>query len=471
MANLGIDGMVSGLDTTSLIKQLMQVEAMPQTLLKSKQSTTQTFVSALQSLNAKVSSVADAAAKAAKATSWSAYTATSSAPTTTVTASATAQPGTVSFTVDAVAASRVSVTAQVKDDGSLVPEVPPAVTVRKGDGTFVTVEPTTGSLADIAKAVNSAADAGVKATVVRVTNGTDGSAPEYRLQLTGTTTGEKAGDFALFRGRVTATTAADDLTAARLDGTTVRAAQDATVTLWKGVAGLEQSYKQASNTFSGLMTGVDVTVSAVTAADQDPVTVTVARDDAALAKLASGLVGSLGVVLSEISSRTAVTTKTNTDGTTSVTGGILSGDSAVRSIQQQLVTAASYAVDGKSPSTVGIVLGRDGSFTFDEAKFKAALADDPAGVQSMVTQLAARVEKAAKGISDKYEGSLTMKIQGQEGLVKSMGTQIEAWDRRLELRRAGLQKTYSGLEVALSKMQSQSSWLAGQLAGLSANNG
>ena len=36
MGSMGIDGIVSGLDTTSLINSLMQVEAMPQTLLKQK---------------------------------------------------------------------------------------------------------------------------------------------------------------------------------------------------------------------------------------------------------------------------------------------------------------------------------------------------------------------------------------------------------------------------------------------------
>ena len=36
MAEWLVDGLVSGLDTTSLINSLMQVEAIPQTLLKNK---------------------------------------------------------------------------------------------------------------------------------------------------------------------------------------------------------------------------------------------------------------------------------------------------------------------------------------------------------------------------------------------------------------------------------------------------
>ncbi len=459
MASLGIDGLVSGLDTTSLINQLMSVESAPQTLLKAKQSTTQTFVSALQALNSKVSSLGDAATKAATAASWSAWSASSSATGATATAGSTAQAGSLSFSVDAVATGQVSLSAAVADDGSLVPGVPTAVTVKAADGTLVTVSPTSGSLQDIAAALNAAADSGVKATVVRVSGGTS---PTYRLQLTGTTTGA-AGSFEVYAGDSAAVTAG---TATRVDTAQVRAASDASITLWKGTP-QAQTFTQSSNTFTGLMTGVDVTVSAVTAAGAEPVTITVAQDAAAVTSLASGLVAQLGLVLSEISSRTATTTKTNSDGTTSVTGGVLSGDSSVRSAQQSILSVASAPVDGRSPSEVGIIIGRDGTFSFDEAKFTAALAADPARTQSMVTQIAQRVADVATGLSDKYTGALTQKITGQQSLVSDIGSQIDNWDVRLELRRASLQATYSALEVTLSGLKSQSSWLSSQLASLS----
>lgn len=452
---MGIDGLASGLDTTSLINQLMQVEAMPQTLLKSKQSQTQTLVTALQSLNTKVASLAEAASKTAKPESWQAFAATSSSASVTATAAAGAQPGSVTFSVDAVATSQVTLSAAVADNGSLAPG---AVTVKKADGTLVTVQPTTGSLADVAKALNDAADSGVKATVVRVTNG---AVPTYRLQLTGTATGAD-GTFEVFAGTTAEVEAG---TASRIDTDEVRGAANARITLWKDTPYAE-TYEQSSNTFTGLMTGVDVTVSKVTAADEDPVTITVAQDREALKKLASGLVGALGVVLSDITSRTGVTTKTNTDGTTTVTGGLFSGDSAIRGIRGQVSDAVGLPVNGASPSEVGIVIGRDGAFTFDEAKFTAALAADPAKVETMVTAIAQRVADVATAVSDKFDGSLTLKIQGQEGLVRDMGAQIEGWDRRLELRRASLQRTYSALEVTLSNLQGQSSWLAGQLSSL-----
>lgn len=459
-----IDGLVSGLDTTTLIANLLKIEAAPQTLLKSKQSTTESRLSALQGLNTKLASLAETAKTAAKPASWTAYTATSSSAAATVKAGATAQTGSLTFSVDRVAKAQVSVSDAVKDDKSLVPAIPPAVTIRNAEGAYVTVSPTTGSLADIAKAINDAADSGIRATVVLVSNGAQ---PEYRIQFTGTTTGT---DFAVFAGTQAEVEAlGSDPSSLRIDKTTAQAAETAQITLWKGVAGLEKQFSQASNTFSNVMTGVDVTVSKVTAVGEDPTTVTVARDGAALQKLASDLVASLNVALSDITSRTKTTSTTGSDGRTVVAGGLLSGDSAVRNLAQQLSGAASASVGGFSPSEVGVVVGKDGTFTFDAAKFAAALAKDPAKAQSMVTQVAERVAAVATEASNPTNGTLTLKITGQKDLVKDFGTQIEDWDRRLEMRRTALEKTYSALEVSLSKLNAQSSWLTSQLDALNAS--
>ena len=54
----GIDGLVSSLDTTSLINSLIQADADQQTLLKQQASATTSLVTALQGLNSQVASVA-----------------------------------------------------------------------------------------------------------------------------------------------------------------------------------------------------------------------------------------------------------------------------------------------------------------------------------------------------------------------------------------------------------------------------
>lgn len=451
MASLGIDGLISGLDTTALINSLMSAESQPQTLLKSKQTSTTSMVSALQALNSKVASLADAAKKAATATSWGATKASSSA--TSVTASTTnvAQATSLSFTVDKVAQSQISLTGSFTDLTTLTGGAS-TVTIKKADGTLTEVAVGSDASA-LAKAI-SGSTAGVAAVAVTV-NGTT------RLQLTAKDTGAAAA-FEVYAG-----------TKAEVEGGTAtaiglvasRTAQDAQVTLWPGTAAAQQATSK-TNTFSDVLAGTSFTVSKV---ETDPVTLTVDRDAAALSALASGLVGSLGVVLSEITSRTATTSTKDADGNPVVTGGLFSGDSAVRALQQSVATAASYPVDGVSPSSVGITIGRDGTFTFDSAVFAAALDKDPAQVQKVVAGISQRVADVAKGASDSISGSLTQKITGQQSVVKDLNDQIEAWDTRLALRRESLQKTYSDLEVTLSGLKSQSSWLSSQLASLSSS--
>ena len=113
---------------------------------------------------------------------------------------------------------------------------------------------------------------------------------------------------------------------------------------------------------------------------------------------------------------------------------------------------------------------KDGDFTFDADAFQKALAADPAGTQAMLSGIAATVGAAATAASDKYDGSITSTISGQQSVVKDLNTQIDSWTDRLTMRRATLQTQYAALETSLSKLQSQSSWLSGQLAGLSSSS-
>lgn len=468
MGSTAIDGLISGLKTTDLINSLMSVEAGPQTLLKTRVATTDTFVSALQSLNAKVASLATSALTAATPASWQAVTATSSAASASATASAGAQPSSLSFTVDALATSQTSVTGSLAGLAALFGgTVPASVTVVTGSGAsakLASIDLTNvTTLAGFASAIN-ASGAGVSASVVKV------SATDSRLQLTGSATGA-ASAFDLYSGTVTAADLASPTppTAVVARGAATTAAQDAQITLWPG-SGAAQPVTSSTNTFSGILSGVDLTVSAVTAAGAAPATITVARDDAALKTLASGLVTNIQMVLSEIASRTQNSSTTAADGRTVVKGGVLSGDSAVRSLTDSVLAAASGPVNGISPSTIGIVLGKDGTISYDDTIFSAALAADPAKVQAVVAGIADRLQKAASAQSDPTTGALTLKIQGQQSYRTSLNDQVNSWDNRLAMRRAALEKTYAALEVSLSNLNAQSAWLTSQISSLSSTS-
>ncbi|OIH98531.1 MULTISPECIES: flagellar filament capping protein FliD [unclassified Curtobacterium] len=456
--SLAIDGLVSGLKTTDLINSLMSVEAVPQTLLKSKLASTNSFISSLQTINSLVQTLATRATAAQKTSSLDVFTATSSTPTVSVVAGPTAAKGSIDFTVGTTAAAQVGVTAAMATWSSAAEPI----TIVGAGGKQTTVTPASGSLDDAVSAVNAAA-AGVTAT--KVSAGTDADGTKlYRLQLTSTSTGA-AGAFSLYRGSgadVTAGTATDVF--AQPGAAVVTTARDASVTLWAGTAAA-QTVTSATNTFTGLLPGVDVTV---TKPSTDPVTITVAQDTTKAQAVASGLVDALNAITSYYGTNTAVTSTTSaTTGTTTTKAGVLTGDATTRDVVQRLTSTMSAPIGGKSPSSIGIVIQKDGTFTFDPDAFQKALATDPQGTQAVLSGVAANVGAAATTASDKYNGSITTSITGQQSIAKDLNTQIDSWSDRLTRRRATLQAQYSALETSLSKLQSQSSWLTSQLASTS----
>jgi flagellar hook-associated protein 2 len=446
--SLAIDGLVSGLKTTDLINSLMSVEGVPQTLLKNKLTTTNSFISSLQTLNGLIQGLATKAADAAKASSLDLFAATSSAPGVTAVTGTGATAGSISFTVGSTASAQVGVTAAMSTWSSAAQPI----TIVGADGKSTTVTPASGSLDDAVSALNKSG-AGVTATKVSAGTDADG-AKLYRLQLTSATTGA-AGGFQVYRGgadAVAAGTATNVLT--ETGAAVVTAATDASVTLWAGTAAA-QTVTSATNTFTGLVPGVDVTVSK-------------AQDTTKAQSVASGLVDAMNAVAAYYKTNTAVSSSTSaTSGATTTKAGVLLGDGASRDAVQRLTSTMSAPVDGKSPSTIGIVITKDGTFTFDPEVFQKALAADPKATQTMLSGVAANVGAAATAASDKYDGSVTTSITGQQAVAKDLNTQIDSWTDRLAMRRASLQTLYSSLETSLSKLQSQSSWLASQLASTS----
>jgi flagellar hook-associated protein 2 len=438
---LSIDGLSSGLDTTSLINSLMTLEAAPQNLIKSKAAAVQTRISALQGLNSAVADLATKAGKLAEPKGLELYTASSSSAKVTTTVGAGAKPGAIEFTTSRLAQPQVSVTQKL----AAWPYT--TVTITDEAGKAVTVTPLTSSLDDVVSAVNLSG-AGVMASKVSVGGG------EYRLQFASKGTGDKAA-----------------FTIADADGlvgpTKVQTAQDAQITLWAGIPGLEATINSGTNTFSDVLGGVSVTVSEVSAT---PTRVTVARDNAQISKAASDLVSSVNGVLAQISTKSTVVSSTDAAGRPITSGGVFTGDSTIRTVSTAILSAASQPLNGKSPAELGISVTKTGTMEFDATKFGEALAKDPAGTMAAVATIAGRVAEAAKQASDPTTGLLSTKIKGQQTAAKDFSDQIARWDDRLEMRRTTLQRTYSALEVALSGMNAQSSWLSSQLAGLSGSS-
>jgi flagellar hook-associated protein 2 len=488
---LSIDGLVTGMNTTDTVNQLMQAEALPQTMLKTKVNTQNKVIASYQAINTKFLAMSAAANALGTAGTWQAVKATSSSDAAVVSTQAGAAPGTLSFKVESLAAAHMVTFA---DPGKSVANTADqilsgsTVQIKLLDGTFTDLTPTDGSLASVVSAINGAADSAYRAAAVQIAPG------QYTLQLSAKSTGA-AGDFP----------PPDGIDPAILGGGGVTTqGSDALLSI-----GTTNPYyiTSSSNTFADVLPGVTVTATKVQKADDPAVTIGLAEDTAGIGDKVKAFVDAANAALTEIATQSKVK-----DG--AVAAGPLVGDSAVRGLRQQILSAfaSGYgALGGESLKDVGISLSQGGQIKFDQEAFTAAYTADPAKAQSffdsfdnnasvpvdpsdpsavkandakfqpgwdtgrlgIARKLEAIALVATEGVTMPTDPPGTPKQGVLEGLIKrrndsikNLNDQVAQWDTRLELRRTVLQRQFSSLEVAMGKMQQQSSWLAGQLSSL-----
>ncbi|MEV6297990.1 flagellar filament capping protein FliD [Actinoplanes sp. NPDC051861] len=464
-----VDGLVSGLSTSSMINQMMQVEAASQTKLKTKVETAKTAVTSYQSVNAKLSAAKSAADVLGRLETWRSVKATSSSEgvTATATGGLSAMSGSIKFNVDQVAKAQTTIVPNVDTtvttypnsinitlggytapdgDGDGQPDFDPGTNLPKN----ITV---TGDATPekIAAAVNSAG-LGIRAYVVKTTGN------EGVLQFTGMKSGAANGFKIEFDGA-----------SAPFDAPITTQPQDAKVTLNPGEASA-YSVTSTSNVFSALMPGVSLTVSK----PENGVTVDAVADVSAIADKFKAFVDATNEALTEIKTQTAYDAETRT-------ASPLTGDFTIRQMMQTLMGQISGGLnskmkldtDGKkilsepydfgSLKQLGISLSKDGKqLDFDAGAFTTAYNKDATKIQEAGQIFGNNI----KLIANKQTKSVTDVITGRKNEIDSLNGQISNWDVRLSARREALQRQYAALETSLGSLKNQSSWLSGQLAGL-----
>lgn len=436
-----IGGLASGLDTATLVNQLMQLEAVSQTKLKNQVVTKNTVIDELQAANTRVAALATQAQELAKADTWNALRTTSSLAGVTVAATSDAAATSFQVKVNTVATtSGIALTQTAGIDDVLVPVDPATgtrtLTVTHASGESVTVDTGDGTLRSIAAALNATdAGTGVRATTLQVSSG------QYRLVVDSTATGAGS-DFTL------ATSTGDLLGGPEAART--RVGTDASIE----VAGF--TLTSATNTFDDVMPGISITLAATTKAGE--------TSEVAVTRDAGERVAAIKKLVDEIN---AITTAAG--GAT----GALGRESSVRALRDAFYPVL-YPADGSSMSEFGLEVDRTGKLTFDETKFSDAYAADPTKVAAAfgagTDTFATRVATIAEQFSTPKTGVLSMAINAQESAIDSLNDSIAAWDNRLEVRRRTLERTYSALEVALSNLQSSGTYLTSQFASMNSSS-
>jgi len=452
MASIPVGGLASGLDTNTLIEQLLAIEKRPITLLDTRKVRSQARAAAFQDLNNKLLTLKSRSDLLKDPAIFFARSVTSSTETV---ATATASPGSSrgTYTLTATALARGSIAAAGSTKAALTD------TVATGAGSFqfklgatgsvvsVSVDATT-TLEQLASAVN-AKNAGVKATVVNA--GTD-AVPAWKLTLTSNATG-----------------ASNDIVIVA-DGTTLAVANTQTaVDAAFSITGLG-SFTRATNSFSDVLDGVTVTLKAGTGSTS----LAVDFDKAATQARVQGLLDAYNDVVRAIDVQAAAAV--GSDG--KVSAGAFTGDIVPRQIRRGLASVIATSLGGafKTLAEVGITTQKDGTLSLDGAKFQKALTDNASAVSdlfagtSSTDGIADLLSQKADGATKSVSGTIAVRQDAISSSIKSTQKQIDQALARLEGTERMLRARFTDLEKTILRIQSTGASLLSQLASLSASS-
>lgn len=347
---------VTGIDTDSIVTQLMAAERRPQDVMKQNVTALQRAQNAWQAIADKLVGMKTAADALGGLDAAAALrTVTSGNPS--VLAARSIGAGTnasASIEVLGLAAAHSVLATDVF--GAPTDSVGArTLTITNSAGTPTTITSTDGTIGGLAAAVN-AAGLGVNAKLLQTAPG------QYQLSLSATTSGAAAAFTATGTGWGAINVVRQGQNASiKVDGVTIA---------------------RSSNVISDVLDGVELTLTGLTNATTGAVNVTSTRDDAAIADKVKAFVAAANALASTV----AAATKTSTN---AAERGPLAGDFGARRMVDQVRNAVASPIVTASGKTVtssmlGVSLQRDGTLVFDETKLKDALINNPDDVLAAI---------------------------------------------------------------------------------------
>lgn len=466
LPSINFGGLASGLDTNSIISQLMSLERRPQVLAQQSQKFEETRVGYLKEIDTKLSNLSLKVAGLRDVATWAKVQTATSSDATVLTGTIAGSPAPGAYTVQVTALARGQ---QIKQGAGGVTSASTGgdLKISVGGGSQVTVDLLAGdNLETVATKINSATGIGVTASVASgvlyLSSKSTGAAQTIDVQ------GTLAGEFKLNSGQ----------------SVTTVTAQDASVAV-NGGAPVSSSSNDVTNAIVGVT---------LTAKNTGTVTLTVSAadlDSEGLSAKVKSFVDDYNALIDYLRPKLAEkrVLKATTDADRNK--GTLFGDSRLSSLLSQLRGAISGPVSGQpsdlaSLSDIGISTGATtssgaldpdrlaGKLVFDETKFKDKLKTRADDVKALFT--ADTGSDPTRGVARRLEavlspwtttgGIIDSRVAGENSIIDAWKKRITAMDYRLAQRELTLRNQFTALERAISAAQTQGNWLSGQLAQL-----
>ncbi|MDR1351362.1 MAG: flagellar filament capping protein FliD [Zoogloeaceae bacterium] len=448
MATFSAIGIGSGTDMATLLDGLMAVERRPLTAITNQVTSYNAKISALGTLQSKLSGLQTAAQALKPAVLQSAlekfasYTGTlADDKVGKVSVEAGAATGSYSLKVVSLAAGQKDISNALAVDANgkaILTGGAFEISFGAGDARNVSINTSAGeTLEDLRNTINSnTAKSGVTASII---NGSTGQ----RLVLNGE------------EGVANAFTASGGGITFNDDFATV-AAQDAEIEL-DGV-----TITSSSNKIASALSGVTLDLAADSAGKTTTLAITRNTED----KLKTSLEAFVKAYNDAASSMASLGAY---DAATKVAGA-LQGASVLRNAQNALSDLVFNTRDGDlTLSGIGIsIKGTNGALELDAEKLAAAVAKDPAAIANFAAKIGTEFNKKIDGIAG-TAGSIQTSKESLNVNIRDLEKRYAALESRLEKVEARYRAQFTALDVLLNKLNSTSSYLTQNLASLTAS--
>ena len=437
MPSVTFSGLSSGIDSASLISQLVAAEKQPATLLQRQQSDLASQKSIVDSLSTQVAALGTLVGGMTLASDVQYRTATATDSHVSVAVSGDASAATHSIRVLTTAAAQVTSSQTFASDTAGVAGVG-TLTITTAGKTPATVSwDATDSLTSIASKINNAG-AGANASVLF-----DGTA--YRLIVTAAATG-------------TANVPAFADTGSGLglsDPANVKVpAGDATVM----IDGIKVT--RPSNVIDDALAGVTLTAVSPQAASDANTTVSVSLDTGAVVKQLGSVVSAYNAIVGAIDNQ--LTYKGTTAGTDT-----LFGDSTLRQLKASLSQIVTQKFGSLTMADLGMTLDKTGVLSLDSSKLDSALASNQNALADLFVTggLSQTFANLARNYTEAGDGILATKSKGLTDRSQELQKQIDEITSNADALQTRLQAQFTALEQTMSALNSQSTYISKILTG------
>ncbi len=431
----------AGIDVQAFVEQILYADRAPVRLLQVQQTQFNAQAAALRDLSAKLGSLVTAvdALKDFSGEFNSKTVTTSDAAALSATAAASAVAGTHTIAVTALATTSSYYTSALASGSTEFGTGSFTLQIGSGTPVTVTVDATNNTLDKLAAHINGL-DLGVSASLINDANGA-------RLALLSQSSG-LAGDL----------TISDNTTGLTFN----KAAAGANASLTVNGIPVES----ASNTVSGVIAGVTLTLSAPTGTA--PATITVKPDTSRARQAVEQFVTAYNELAGALNAQFRYDAATRK-------AGALAGEASVRLLQQQLLDAVRFSIPGNgsivSLASLGVDVQNDGTLQINNSELDEALAGRFAEVHTFLQGLAPagfarHFATALDALSDSVDGPLNLALSGVNRTLDTLADQISGFEARLELRRAALTEQFSRVDALLRQLPTLLSQISNQLSSL-----